>query len=95
VIAELDAVQAIVKFFTAVPLDAWRSYMRYHYLVRHASVLPKAIDAENFDFYGHTLNGTEQQRERWKRAVSALQSSVERWLGKCTSRSTFRRNRSS
>jgi putative endopeptidase len=28
---------------------------------------------EDFNFYGRTLSGTEQIRERWKRAVSLVE----------------------
>ncbi|HYM34557.1 MAG TPA: M13 family metallopeptidase [Steroidobacteraceae bacterium] len=81
VVAELDAVQALGKFFTTVPVDAWRSYMKYHYLAAHASVLPKALDDENFDFYGRVLSGREEKRERWKRGVQALEGSVGEVVG--------------
>jgi predicted metalloendopeptidase len=81
VVAELDAIQALGKFFTTVPLDAWRSYLKYHYLASNASVLPKAIDDANFDFYGRTLNGQEEKRVRWKRAVRSLEGSVGEVVG--------------
>ena len=43
-----------------------------------ADVLPKAFDDEDFDFYGRTLNGQPQQRERWKRAVGAVERRARR-----------------
>lgn len=81
VVAELDAVQSLAAFFTSVPVDRWRTYLRYQYLVAHASVLPKAIDDERFDFYGRTLNGQPQQRERWKRAVAAVDGAIGEVVG--------------
>jgi putative endopeptidase len=81
VVAELDAVQALGKFFTRVPIETWRSYLRYHYLEAHASLLPRAFDEESFDFYGRTLSGQPQQRERWRRAVRALEGSVGEVVG--------------
>jgi putative endopeptidase len=62
--------------FTHVPVERWQSYLRYHYLVSVADVLPKPIDDESFDFYGRALNGQKEQRERWKRAVSAVNASL-------------------
>jgi len=89
VVAELDAVQALGDFFVTVPLETWRSYLKYHYLIRYANVLPNAFDAENFDFYGRVLNGREQQRERWTRAVNEAQGAVGEIFGKMYVRKYF------
>jgi len=72
IVRESDAVQALAALFGKVPVERWRSYFTYHYLVEHAPVLPKAFDDEVFDFYGRALHGQEQQQARWKRAVSAV-----------------------
>jgi putative endopeptidase len=72
VVRELDAVQALAKLFKQIPVERWHAYFEYQYLSARADVLPAAFDTERFDFYGHTLNGQPQQRERWKRAVAAL-----------------------
>ena len=71
VLRELDAIEALGKLFREVPVEQWRSYFRYHYLQNMADVLPKAFDDERFAFYGRTLNGQQQQRDRWKRAIDA------------------------
>jgi predicted metalloendopeptidase len=72
VVRESDAVQGLAALFGRVPVERWRSYFTYHYLVEHAQVLPKAFDDEVFDFYGRALHGQEEQQARWKRAVSAV-----------------------
>ena len=65
--------------FTTVPVSAWRSYLTYHYLVGvGATCCRRRIDDERFDFYGRTLNGQPQQRERWKRAVAAVERRARR-----------------
>jgi putative endopeptidase len=81
VVAELDAVQSLAAFFTSVPVQRWRDYLSYHYLVAHAGVLPKAVDDERFDFYGRTLNGQPEKRERWKRAVAAVDGAIGEVVG--------------
>jgi putative endopeptidase len=81
VVRELDAVQALASLFKQVPVDRWRVYFRYQYLASHADVLPKAFDDERFDFYGHVLNGQPQQRERWKRAVAAVNGGLGEAVG--------------
>ena len=76
VVRELDAVQALAQLFKQIPVERWHAYFEYQYLAANADVLPAAFDAERFDFYGHTLNGQPQQRDRWKRAVSALNAGL-------------------
>lgn len=81
IVAELSAVEALGKWFTTVPVEHWQSYLKYNYLVSHAAVLPQAIDDERFDFYNRTLNGQQEKRERWKRAVQTLDGAVGEVLG--------------
>lgn len=81
VVAELDAVESLAGFFTTVPVSTWRSYLKYHYLVNQAAVLPQPFDDERFDFFGRTLNGQPQKRERWKRAVNTLDGALGEVVG--------------
>jgi putative endopeptidase len=81
VLRELDAIQALSKLFRQIPVDHWRSYLEYQYLAGTADLLPTAFDTERFEFYGHILRGQPQQRERWKRAVAALNDSLGEVVG--------------
>jgi putative endopeptidase len=81
VVREVDAVQALARLFKQIPVARWHAYFEYQYLSAKADVLPAAFDAERFDFYGRTLNGQPQQRERWKRAVSALNGALGEAIG--------------
>ncbi len=53
------------------PLETWKDYLTYQTLDSWSSLLPKAFVEERFAFYGKTLTGTLQLRERWKRAVDS------------------------
>jgi putative endopeptidase len=81
VVREVDAIAAAGSLFNEVPVERWQSYLRYHYLSTVADVLPKPVDDENFDFYGRVLNGQNAQRERWKRAVSAVNANLGEAVG--------------
>ena len=81
IVREVDVVATAGTVFNAVPVERWQSYLRYHYLSTVADVLPKPIDDENFDFYGRTLNGQNAQRERWKRAVGAVNANLGEAVG--------------
>lgn len=76
------------KFFAAmdaaleeVPIATWRSYLRWHLADEYAPYLPERFVAQNFDFFGRTLQGTEEQRPRWKRAIDQTSSSLGEALG--------------
>jgi putative endopeptidase len=81
VVRELDAVEGLGKLFRQVPVATWRSYLTYHFLANASDYLPKAFDDERFEFYGRTLNGQPQQRDRWKRAMAMLDSNLGEALG--------------
>ena len=82
VVAEWSAVPALSKLFAETPVSTWKPYLAYQFLTNEASVLPKAFDEENFDFYGRILEGQPQQRDRWKRAVQATNGALGEAIGK-------------
>ena len=81
IVAELDAVQKLGADFRKFSVADWRAYLKYHFLANAANVLPKAFDDEAFDFYGRTLNGQQQQRDRWKRSVDSLDGALGEAVG--------------
>jgi putative endopeptidase len=50
-------------------LDTWKDWLAFHLVEFYASVLPKALDDEQFAFFGKALYEVPQQRPRWERAV--------------------------
>ena len=50
-------------------LNDWKTYLRWNLIRTFAGYLSKAFDKQNFNFYGTILNGTKEQRERWKRVL--------------------------
>jgi putative endopeptidase len=63
-------------------LDAWRDWLRWQVLHGYAPYLSKAFVDEQFDFYGRTLTGAPQLRERWKRAVSLVEGVLGEAVGR-------------
>ncbi|MGI4827907.1 MAG: M13 family metallopeptidase [Janthinobacterium lividum] len=72
---------ALIEAIKAEKIEVLRAYLRYHLLTRYASVLPQAIDAENFRFYGTELEGQPQQQPRWKRCSQVVDSGLGEALG--------------
>lgn len=89
VVAELDTLRPLAKLYKKTALPTLKAYVSYHYLRSSASVLPKALDDEVFDFYGRTLNGQPEQRARWKRAVEAVNGALGEAVGQVYVRDHF------
>ncbi|UYM04347.1 M13 family metallopeptidase [Solicola gregarius] len=63
-------------------LDEWRDWARWNIVHAAAPFLPTSFVEENFDFYGRTLSGTAQLRDRWKRGVGLVEMSMGEAVGK-------------
>jgi putative endopeptidase len=62
--------------------DIWVSWLKWNLISGSAAYLTDDIVEQNFSFYGTTLSGTPQIRERWKRGVSLVQGSLGEAIGK-------------
>jgi putative endopeptidase len=62
--------------------DVWVSWLKWQLISSSAAYLTDDIVQQNFSFYGTTLSGTPQIRERWKRGVSLVQGSLGEAIGK-------------
>jgi putative endopeptidase len=79
--AEKSAIADTAKMLDTVPLATWKEYLALHFIRSHAQFLPKAFDQADFDFYSKTLRGVPQQRDRWKRGVQLINSSLGEAVG--------------
>jgi predicted metalloendopeptidase len=82
VVREFDAIQNLAKLFVTTPIDLWKSYLKFHLVNANADVLPSGIDSANFAFMQTELRGTPKQKDRWKRAVAALNDGMGEAVGK-------------
>ena len=79
---------ATPKFFEALsgliakePVDAWKSYFRWHTIHGSATDLPKAFFDENFAFFGQTLQGQKEPTPRWKQCTAATDGALGEAVG--------------
>jgi putative endopeptidase len=63
-------------------VDAWKAWLKWHIISGAAPYLSDELVNENFAFFGKTLSGTPELRERWKRAVSMIEGSLGEAVGK-------------
>jgi putative endopeptidase len=77
------------SFFTGLagllqsePLEDWKLWLKWEIVSGAAPYLTAAIVNQNFKFYGTTLSGTPQLRERWKRGVAVTEGALGEEIGK-------------
>jgi len=70
VVFQPSAFKGIATLIGQAPLSVLKDQLLVRSLDSYSAVLPKRFDDESFAFYGTVLNGTPQQEERWKRAVT-------------------------
>ena len=65
-----------------MPLEDWQAWLTFHLISCRASYLTDDLVEANFDFYGRTLTGAQELRDRWKRGVSVVQGVLGEAVGK-------------
>jgi len=81
IVTEPSAVTAAGQILASTPLSTWKEWLAFRFVSDHATVLPKAIDDARFAFYSKQLSGVEQQRERWKRGIAAVNNALGEGVG--------------
>jgi len=81
-VANPDFIKGLSDLIASTDLETIKVYLRWQLI--HSTpgyVLPEALDAEKFDFYGRKLRGQPEQRARWKRCVGATDGALGEALG--------------
>jgi putative endopeptidase len=82
VVREPSFLTGLAATLTAPRLDAWRDWLRWQIIRSSAAYLSSDFVEANFDFYGRTLSGTPQLRDRWKRGVSLVEGALGEAVGR-------------
>jgi len=72
---------AMMQLIVDTPMDVLQAWTIKEFLEGNASVLPSRFDEADFAFYGQTLQGTPEQRARWKRAIGETEGLLGELLG--------------
>ena len=83
-----DFFKGLSELIAKEPIDAWKSYFRWHTLHTAASNLPKAFFDENFAFFGKTLAGQKEPTPRWKQCAML----TDRALGEAVGQDWVKKN---
>jgi putative endopeptidase len=62
-------------------IDLWKTYLKFHLIEHYASVLPEAVSAEHFAFYGKILSGLQQTPDRSSDAIAATNAALGQAVG--------------
>ncbi|CCH77325.1 putative peptidase [Nostocoides japonicum T1-X7] len=82
VVRQPSYAEALSTALAGRPLEEWQDWLRWHAVHEFAPYLPSAFVEENFAFYGRTLSGMPQLRERWKRGVALVEAAMGEALGR-------------
>jgi len=81
-VAPPEFFQKLNLLLESVPLDDWKTYLKWHVVQASAQFLPDSFVKEDFEFERHYLNGQKELEPRWKRCVSAADMLVGQALGR-------------
>ncbi|MEU4320759.1 M13-type metalloendopeptidase [Nocardia fluminea] len=82
VVRQPDYLRAFATAWAEVPRADWQAWAAWQVLHARSGFLTDEIVEEYFDFYGRTLTGAQENRERWKRGVSLVQELLGEAVGK-------------
>ncbi|MGO2113101.1 MAG: M13 family metallopeptidase [Pseudoclavibacter sp.] len=82
IVREPSYIDGVASLLVDDRLDEWRDWLLWHIVLQSAPLLSPEVSAANFDFFGKLLQGTPEQKVRWKRGVSHAQSVVPHAIGK-------------
>jgi putative endopeptidase len=81
VVREPSFAEGFAQLWQSQPLADWQAWAAYHLVSARAPYLTDELVEANFDFYGRTLSGTQEVRERWKRGVALVQGALGEAVG--------------
>jgi putative endopeptidase len=73
--------QAADKALTEVPVEDWKTYMRWNLVNNMAGALSSKFQTESFNFNGKVLQGRKEQYPLWRRCVNAADANLGEALG--------------
>ncbi|OBK25419.1 peptidase M13 [Mycobacterium asiaticum] len=89
VVRQPDYLTTFAALWSSEDLEDWKSWARWRLIRARSPWLTDELVAADFDFYGRRLTGTEQIRDRWKRAVALVETLMGDAVGKLYVRKHF------
>jgi putative endopeptidase len=84
-----SAVTGVSALVGGEDIEVWKDYLRLHLIEQYASVLPKEVAAEHFNFFGKTLSGAQQVQDRDSSAIAATNGALGQAISQLYTRRYF------
>ena len=81
-VGQPESFTQVAKILATAPLKQLIAYLRWEVINGGASSLSDNFVETQFDFYGRTMSGRQQNKPRWKLAVGAVDGSLGEAVGK-------------
>jgi putative endopeptidase len=75
-------ITAFAQLWESAPLADWQAWLTWQIINARAAFLTDPLVDQDFAFYGKTLSGTPENRERWKRGVELVEGLLGEAVGK-------------
>jgi len=82
VVRQNTAFPKLAKIFADTPVGALKAWQAFHVVDDAAPFLSKRFVDANWEFRSKFLNGVQEQRPRWKRAVGAAEGAMGEAIGR-------------
>jgi putative endopeptidase len=89
VVWQPSAITGVSALVGSEDVELWKDYLRFHLIEHYAAVLPKAVAAEQFAFYGTILSGVEQRPDRASDAITATNAALGQAISQLYTRRYF------
>jgi putative endopeptidase len=80
-VAQPKFFKEVDSMLTQVPVEQWKTYLRWRLVSFLSPTLSTPFEQESFDFNSRVLAGTKEQQALWKRAVSATSARLGEAVG--------------
>ena len=82
IVGQPKFMESVDKLLAAMSADDLRAYMEWDVIMGASGMLSDEIREANFDFFGRTMTGRQQDYPLWRRATNAVQGAMGEALGK-------------
>ncbi len=83
VILQADsAIKAKAQLFAETPIEVWSSYLAFHWIVNHSTILSKDFRQNYFNFYGTQLSGIANDVSREQKSIQYVNNRLGQLVGK-------------
>ncbi len=80
-VGQPEFIQVVEKLWAETDLAVLKDYIRWQLINAASSFLDDEMRAQNFAFFGTVMSGKQEDRPRWKRAVSSTEGALGEAVG--------------